>query len=258
MKKLITYILPLLLIAFTNCEKDISTYSGGSGIYFDTNEIYDDTVAVAWGLNNSDVTTRQLKLRVCLYGNTASYDRKFNIEVTSEEGDFGAREGIDFQPVSTECVMPANSAEAFVTIQLLRASDLAQQPRRFTVKLIENEELHFIYSRLTTVYNGNDDKTGTIRSLDFHRVIYMDESFPVPGWWYVYGEEIFGNWSATKATLICDVMGIDRERWVSTDENGLQLGYLKFVGRYMYRWLQEHPTNDENGEPMQMGTASQN
>ena len=86
----------------------------------------------------------------------------------------------------------------------------------------------------------------------------MDEVFPMPRWWYIYGETIFGTWTATKASLICEVMGIDREEWIKSDGNGLSQGYLKFVGKYMYRWLEEHPQDDEDGKPMQMGTASQN
>jgi hypothetical protein len=34
-------------------------------------------------------------------------------------------------------------------------------------------------------------------------------------------------------------------------------GYLKFVGKYMHRWLQDNPQEDENGKPMEMGAASQ-
>jgi hypothetical protein len=36
----------------------------------------------------------------------------------------------------------------------------------------------------------------------------------------------------------------------------MQPGYLKFVGKYMYRWLQENPQVDEDGKAMTMGTGS--
>ena len=33
-------------------------------------------------------------------------------------------------------------------------------------------------------------------------------------------------------------------------------GYLKFVGKYMHRWLQDNPQTDEDDKPMEMGEAS--
>lgn len=50
------------------------------------------------------------------------------------------------------------------------------------------------------------------------------------------------------------IMNIDREDFVKTK---LTEGYLKFVGKYMHRWLQDNPQEDENGKPMEMGAASQ-
>ena len=62
--------------------------------------------------------------------------------------------------------------------------------------------------------------------------------------------------------LICDVMNIDRKRWV--DLNALSEGYLKFCGRYMQRWLNEQyeldPSNpllyEDDGRRIEMGEKS--
>lgn len=85
----------------------------------------------------------------------------------------------------------------------------------------------------------------------------MDEEFPMPAWWGIYGDQYFGKWSAKKSILICDVMGISRVEWLKDTTQGLSAGYLKFAGKYMQQWLDEHPTLDEDGEPMTMGEASQ-
>lgn len=63
-------------------------------------------------------------------------------------------------------------------------------------------------------------------------------------------DKIFWSLVAEKTALICDVMNIDREDFVKTK---LTEGYLKFVGKYMHRWLQDNPQEDENGKPMEMG-----
>lgn len=257
MKTLIQLFLATLVVC-SACEKDIDTFSGESGIYFETRNIFLDTIYISWGLKNSEIVEQKTRLKVCLYGNTADYDRNFKIEViTNADDEMSAVEGVDFLIADTECVMPANMAETYIDIDLLRSSNLRNQPKCFMVRLIENDELHFIYTREYSVTDVND---GIItRHLDYQRVIYMDESFPKPGWWSLYGDAIFGDWTVTKAVLICDVMGIDREDWVKTDGT-LSQGYLKFVGRYMHRWLSEQttPVLDEDGTLMKMGTMSQN
>ena len=71
----------LILVGCVSCEKEIDTYEGGSGIYFADGGLFSDTLRVAWGLKNSDVKKQSIQLKVCLYGNNADYDRKFNIEI---------------------------------------------------------------------------------------------------------------------------------------------------------------------------------
>lgn len=68
----------------------------------------------------------------------------------------------------------------------------------------------------------------------------MNENFPRPGWWTREGQKRFGDWSQTKAGLICDVMNIDREVWLGVlGEGTFTQGYLSYVGKYMYRWLRK-------------------
>ena len=90
---------------------------------------------------------QSIQLKVCLYGNTADYDRKFNIEIYSDTDTLSAIEGVDFKAFDTEYVIPANQAEAFIDIDLLRTEDLVKHPKRFVVKLIENSRTPvYLYS----------------------------------------------------------------------------------------------------------------
>ena len=119
----------LILVGCVSCEKEIDTYEGGSGIYFADGGLFSDTLRVAWGLKNSDVKKQSIQLKVCLYGNTADYDRKFNIEIYSDTDTLSAIEGVDFKAFDTEYVIPANQAEAFIDIDLLRTEDLVKHPK---------------------------------------------------------------------------------------------------------------------------------
>jgi hypothetical protein len=249
--------LMFILLACVACEKSIDTYEGASGIYFEHRSItnlYLDTLSIHWGTLNSDITDQKIKLKVCLFGNTTDYDRKFNIEVGAlPDDEYAATENVDYKKVDPICVMPANQSEAYIEIDLLRAPDLLSTSKRFAVRLVETDELQFLYSRIQS--SVLDDGSVEKRNLDYQRIIVMDEIFSKPNWWAARsGDYIFGSWSATKCALICDVMNIDRNDWL--DASLMQPGYLKFVGKYMYRWLQENPQVDEDGKAMTMGTGS--
>lgn len=245
-----------LLIACAACNEDqLDTYSGDSGIYFDYRtqeggEMLDDTIRVHWGLHPSSKTEQVIELPVLLFGKTADRDRSFNVEVIVEEGDeYGAVENIDYRPIALEYVLKANENIVNIPVTILRRPDLKEKPRRVEVKLVENDNLKFLNTRYISYYIS-DTESGR-RPLDFHRVFLIDETFPMPIWWSYRGQPNFGNWSQTKAALICDVMGIDRNDWI--DRGKLASGYLAFCGQYMYRYLQENPTLDEDGQPMTMG-----
>ena len=251
--KQIVFILSLLIVILGACkEEEIAPYKGDCGIYFDVKQAVLDTILIPWGLRNSEIKEQVVNLKVCLLGDVATYDRKFLIEVISDETDsLRSLEGVDYLKFPTEYVMPANKAETNIPVTVLRTDVLMQQARRFTIRLQETSELQFLYSRTQYV------DSVTSRMIDIQRVIYMNEDFPEPWWWNSYGKSIFGEWSATKSKVICDVMGIDRGVWVGNLVEPLTVGYIRFVGKYMHRWLQENPTEDEDGELMQMGPNSQ-
>lgn len=250
--------------ALVGCEESLDTYAGENGIYFDTryeeSEMQNDTIDVHWGLKKSDVTSQKLTLIVKLFGNTSPVDRRFSIRVETDPGDEKAAEqGVDYVMPPLEYVMEAGKAETPIEIEVLRRPDLKDNARRFRINLVESDELKFHFTRAVGFVNA--DVTTETRPIDLQRVIRIDESFPMPVWWDHRGEPYFGTWSQTKASLICDVMEIDREDWIA--KATLTAGYLKFCGAFMKRWLDEqnalnpdNPILDEDGEPMKMGIES--
>ncbi|MGL5683009.1 MAG: DUF4843 domain-containing protein [Marinifilaceae bacterium] len=253
MKKI--FISILCLLTFVSCDEEIDIYNGESGMYFSTKDVLSDSIFISWGLKPTDVISQQIDLVVNLYGNTAPYDRPFQIRVVEFTSD--SLQGFvnqDFLPVETSHVIPKNSNNVKIPVTILRNPKLKERKRAFKIELIENDELQVLYSRRTMLEDS------TIYELERQRVIVMDEKFPKPWWWSNIGQGIFGTWSVTKSALICDVMKIDREVWVGDLVGNFTSGYLTFVGQYMHRWLQEQDPQvmDENGEPMTMGDKSIN
>jgi hypothetical protein len=137
---------------------------------------------------------------------------------------------------------------------LIRNESLKESNKTLTIALEESDELKFIYSRKIA------DTLNNVRFLDVQRVIKMNENFPIPRWWSIYGTKYFGTWSMKKSILICDMVGIKREKWVGDvlrDEE-FNEGILRYAGVYIHRWLaqQNPPILEDNGTPMEMGRDS--
>ena len=283
-------LLAALTVGMASCHRELDTYEGEDGMYFATEykgaELFSDTIDVSWGMKNSSVLTQEIELVVKLLGNTAPVDRSFNIVIeeaptyvsvynpnsnndddegtvvtppASEEEEteptvptLNAEDGVDYTIPGRTFVIQAGTAQAVIPVTLMRRDDLHLAKRSFKVRIIENPSLKFLYSRTLPEYD--EEGNITLRPMDFQRIIRMDESFPIPTWWYVRGEPYFGTWSQAKAMLICDVMNIDRERWMADD---LPNGYLRFCGQYMHKYLQENPHYEDDGVTlMEMGEQS--
>ena len=273
-----------LVLAFMACEEKVDRYAGESGMYFDMADMRMDTMFIPWGLKNSDIKEQKIRLKVCLFGDVMPHDRNFKVEIIADETDtLRAVENVDYKTFSTDCKIPANEAWTYIDVTLLRTEALINSARRFTIRLVENDDLKFLFTRELPVQKPKDEtpvvpeenpevtpeenpeetpeeEEVELRPLDYQRVIYMDERFKVPNWWPVCGKSIFGDYSAKKCILICDVMGIDREAFIApfSMTNTISQGYLSYVGKYMHRWLQENPQTEEDGKPMEMGQASRN
>lgn len=267
-----------LMVALGSCTKDLDTYSGESGIYFNYRinggELQTDTVTVTWGSEASDVKEQDLKLKVILFGNAAPYDRSFDIKVETqimpygsdvptgivdENGDeimqtytLDAKEGVDFELPASTYVLPAGKAEVEIPIRLKRRDGLDAANRAFKVSLVENNQLKFLFTRYMAVFNEAGGTEGY--ALDYQRVIVQSDIFPMPRWWSYRGQSVFGTWSSKKAALICDVCGIDRNEWL--DDVALGDGYLRFCGRRVHLYLQENPQYEDDGSLMTMGESS--
>lgn len=250
------YICFVLLLFFVSCKKEtLKTYDEGNGIYFSTQNIYLDTLEVPWGLKRTDLKNQTITLEVLLFGNVANYDRPFDVTVVHDASDsLEAEEFVDYQPLKKQYFIPAGEASTVIEVELMRNPVLKQESRHITIRLEKSEELGFLYSRKKV------DSNNVVRYLDYQRVIRMTENFPRPNWWSYYGNDYFGTWSVKKSILVCDLMGIDREVWMTTPNfsEDFTEGFIKYAGVYVHRWLQDQDPQilDEDGRPMEMGRKS--
>ena len=247
----------LLAITMSACQQDIDLYEGSSSLYFDENSA--GMYEVHWGVLNSDIKKVNVRLRVNLMGQVTDYPRKFSIKVVSNETDsLHSVAGVDYTPFPLEYELPAMEEHLYIDIEVLRTDTLKKQARRFSVELVPNDELGKDFRE----YDESSD--GTLVALNDYCIIYMDEEFPRPWWWQGDREDIFGEWSAKKGEVICDIGKIDRVKFQGEIDgigDHISEEFLRFVGRKVQMWLDEKeeegdPVMDEDGEPMIMGEDS--
>lgn len=255
-------IIQLLIIAsvFVGCEQDIATYSGSSGIYFEGKQM-NDTIGFSWANYENSEKDMTITVRIMTIGKPTDYDRPVKLVPTEHsKAEEQAQEGVDYKPFSYDVVIPAGGSFTDLTIDLMRNPELLTGVSKiFTFRLEENEHFKFYYNRVIEVkrVEENGDTIKTYRHIDTHRSLKISEKIRQQGWWdgeSSIGYSNLGPWSVKKSILICDLMKIDRQAWFSGDLIApTTTAYIKFLGRYMHRWLQENPTYEEDGTLMEMG-----
>lgn len=251
----------IIAIAFVGCERDIATYSGGTGIYFDGRQM-SDTIGFSWAYYSKELRDTNLIVRIQTIGEPTDYDRTVKLlPVEHPKMEEQAKEGIDYKPFSYDIVIPAGESFFDLTIDIIRNPDLLTGVTKiFSFRLEENEHFKFHYNRIYEIQkeDENGETITTYRHIDTYRSFKISENIGQQGWWKSQssvGVKNLGVWSAKKSVLICDLMKIDRQAWLSGDLVApTTTAYIKFLGRYMHRWLQDNPTYEEDGTTlMEMG-----
>lgn len=243
----------LLLIAslYQACQyTEVEGYEGGSSVYF---SISKDSMSYSWGTIDGDITEQVLRLPIYLFGQVKNYDRTLKIRtVLCEIDSVRAEINIDFRPVPTEVVLPADTNRTNLEITLLRTAALTKHDRVFKVVIEEDDQFD-------SEYNWRKDDEGMPYFIGHSMTIIMNENFTRP-WWWREVDANFGVWSATKADLICRLCDVSREEFIGSDV--IPEFRMKFYGKKVQEYLNEQnvlgkPVMDEDGTRMTMGVNAQ-
>lgn len=242
-----------------SCEKDTMVYGGEpggvSGIYFLYSSgytmmggvkayNYQDSMEISFAKVPGNVTKNTVYLPVNVLGNVADYDRTYRVKVVSDV----AVEGVDYEPLHEEYVVPANASAVQLPLVLLRTERLKKEKLRLTVELLENEDFKLLLpSKL-----GKDQKTEVSTT---HLKVIFSEIYTKPFYWVFYGQEVFGDFTLAKFEFVNAQMGWAPADW---DNGGVSAGIIYYAGRKVQQALQLRadagdPVLDEDGKPMQLG-----
>ena len=177
----------LLTLILQSCEKETMRYEGEpgniSGIYFLYSstytmsggmriEHYQDSIEVTFAQVPANLEEMTVNLPVRVLGNLSDKERAFKVKVSSGS----AVEGIDYQPLQEEYVMPANKESTALPLVLLRTDKLKKEKLDIEAeKLVSGKGLVRVfinYARLPQFLNiylgtGNEYIDMFSNSMDF-------------------------------------------------------------------------------------------
>ena len=248
----------LLTLALQSCEKETMRYEGEpgnmSGIYFLYSssytmsggmrvEHYQDSIEVTFAQVPVNLNETTVNLPVRVLGNLSGKERAFKVKVSSGT----AVEGIDYQPLQNEYMMPANKEKTTLPLVLLRTEKLKMGKLDLTIELVENDNF-----KLLLPSKMNDD--GKTEVVTTHIKVIFSEIYTEPWQYQLFGRDIFGPFTVKKFDFVNMVMHWSPSNW---DDGTVTYGILSYAGRKVQAELQERadknkPEYDEDGSFMQL------
>lgn len=240
------------------CEKETMVYEGEpdqtSGIYFlysssytmsgnVRKDHYQDSIEISFAQVTPNVMEQSIGLPVKILGNIADYDRVFKAKVVGGT----AVEGVDYEPLKEEYIVPANAASVKLPLVLKRTEKLKKSKLDITIQLIENENF-----KLLLPSKINDDGVSEINTTRIK--VVFSEIYKEPRMYNLFGKELFGPFTITKFEYINTIM-----EWAPADweNNVVTAGILSYAVRRVQAELQARadnndPVYDEDGSFMQL------
>lgn len=219
MKKNIILVLFTLLVVGYGCDSDYMDYGAADVIYM--NEVT-DTTRFSFTYVDGKVEKMVQEIKVNAIGKVYDYDRVVNIKYTP----VNAVEGVDYEPFATQCVVKAGETSAVIPVTMIRTKALQKEERVIDIELQENEYFKTYYD-----YGSSDKITWVKTDRLKHTLIFSESMNQRPKTWDPY---VLGDFSQKKFNLICDLMGIAREKFLDSSYMSYRTSY---IGSYMKKYF---------------------
>lgn len=267
MKKLL-YILMMTPLLFLSCNQDeiMKFEDDVQGIYFQTGgqqrlyiniDRYGDSTAYSFASAHDTVTQHTMSARLRTMGKVFDYDRPVKVVVDQEHTT--AIEGKHFKVDFSKLVIPAGESEVMVPVTFFRTPDMQSQQYDVSIKVEPNEyfTVPFTTQKNTNVYYDAGQQIKADRY-----VFTVGEIYTEPGYWGLFGQEFFGNWTVNKfkyVNRICEIPALDWER-AGYNDSKVQYGRFKYYAILVRNSLQEAadagtPVLDDDGSYLQLAPA---
>jgi len=219
MKNYMILMLVILMGLGYSCDSEYEDYSGVDAVYM--NETTDTT---RFSFTYIDDVRYVKEIKVNTIGQVYDYDRVVNIKFTL----VNAKEGVDIEPLADQYVVKAGENKMVIPIVMLRTADLQKEAKVIDIELLENEYFKTVYD-----YGSGDEITWVKTDRLRQTLIFSEFMDQRPSTWDPY---MLGTFSQKKFNLICNRMGIAREKFLDRDYMSYRTNY---IASYMKKYLAE-------------------
>jgi len=210
----------LLALSLVGCKKEMMGYEGVEGVYFAVQH-----GATTYGnertwpyqpyTNVEFIQTKDTKIelgiKVMITGPSKDYDRKFWVEVNPDSTT--AEQGVHFEPIPREVIVPAHAVSVKVPVILKRTADLRRAGRVLGLRLVANESFQLSFPNWDAIPSYT---AGTIvKKFDASlHSIYLSDFLVKPNIWIGSiqpGNRESGQWGAyseKKILLMMELMDL--------------------------------------------------
>lgn len=201
------------------CDSEYETYSGEDVIYMNETT---DTTRFSFTYVDSKYDKQTQKINIKTIGKVYDYDRVVNIKFTLTN----AVEGVDFEPFEEQYVIKAGETTLVIPITMIRTEALQTEEKVIDMELLNNEFFKTYYDF------GSNDRTTWVKTDRLKQTLIFSEFMTQrPQQWNPY---VLGTFSPKKFKLICDIMGIEREKFLDASYMGYRTSY---IGKFMKKYL---------------------
>ena len=228
MKK--TILLSLLsVLILGSCDNDVSyPYQGKDAVYFQVNSTWSVTTdSIEYTFAGKGKEEDVVEVRVNLQGNMAATDRK--IQVVVDPSKSTAEEGLHYQPLAEEYVLPANEFSVNIPVTVLK-KDATLENKKVTLalQLKPTDDFDLGITERTEVF------------------LNISNMLKKPTYWEGTIKYYFGVYSRKKHELCIQILGLDFPE--TSGEYYSQTTMWSVYGKYMSNYFEEnYPVYDENG-----------
>lgn len=220
------YFLIAVFVCCQACNEDeLDTYKGKDGIYFAKRGVgstvtdYSDTTTFSFAF--APVPDTVIQISVKGFGEVAAHDRKFAVKV--EDGN--AVEGVCYELLSDQLILPADSVYGFVPVRIFREPTL-DTTYNIHLRLLENE----------TFTTNLPVKINTRDTIDVsHHVLVFSDKLEQPKAWMG-----MGYFSSAKFYFLNEEMGLNPADWFDPDKYSEMRSKAMGMGTFMVNLLNQY------------------
>lgn len=208
-----------LFLIIQGCEKEIMSYQGKPGVYFavqhgdrggnENTWPYQPKTNVEFFKIQDDRVTVYFK--VMATGSVADHDRSFTVRINADSTN--GTEGVHYEPLSGDFVIPAGKAYANVPVTIIRTGDMQERDVVIGLQLLPNDNFELAFQEWDAVpglLGGNvvDSFDASLHSIVINDVMVKPDIWV--GSQNSDGSES-GNWgvfSRKKLELFCEYFNL--------------------------------------------------